>query len=83
MNEHHCYVHIFEHEILVMAECSINLIHHILLNNTSVLVSRPMFTGWLIREAMEISLHHVCKMNRVPPWQILETPHVLPEEEIL
>jgi hypothetical protein len=70
----------YEHEKLAMAECSIGLIHHILLNNTSILVSRP--TGWLVREAMEISLY-LCNTNRVPPQQILEAPHVLSGEEVL
>jgi hypothetical protein len=72
----------YEYEKLAMAECSIDLIHYVLFNNTSILVTRPTLTDWLMREAMEIR-PHLCNMNRVPPQQILETPHVLPEEEIL
>jgi hypothetical protein len=71
----------YECEKLAMAECSIDLIHNILLNNI-ILVSRPMFTDWLIREAVEISLH-ICNMNRVPSRQVLKTPHLLPEEKKL
>jgi hypothetical protein len=71
----------YESEKWAKAECSTDF-HHILLNNTTILVSRSTFTDWLIREAVEISLH-LCNMNRVCPQQILETPHTLPEEEVL
>jgi hypothetical protein len=70
----------YEHEKLAMAECSIDLDHHMLLNNTRILVSIPTFRDWLVREAMEINLHFY-NMNRVPPQQILKTPHLLSEEE--
>jgi hypothetical protein len=53
-----------------------------LLNNTSILVSRSTFRDWLVKEAMDINLYFY-NMNRVPPQQILETPHLLPEEEVL
>jgi hypothetical protein len=58
--KNHWDVHMYECEKLAMAECSIDLIHNILLNNT-ILVSRPMFTDCLIREPVEISLH-VCNI---------------------
>jgi hypothetical protein len=67
---------------MAMAECSIDLIHCILLNNSSILASRPIFTDWLIREAVEFNLH-LCNMNRVSSQQILETLHLLPEEKKL
>jgi hypothetical protein len=61
-----------------MAECSI----HLMWNSKSILVSRPIFTHWLIREAVGSTLH-LCNMNRVPSQHILEAAQLLPEEKKL
>jgi len=55
--KYHWHVQLYPLDRSAMAEHTINLGHHILLNDTSILAKKPRCMECLIREAREIEVH--------------------------
>jgi hypothetical protein len=57
LNEHQRHIRLEHPDKSAVAEHSINLGHHIQLQNTTILSTKPRYKDRIIREAIEIELH--------------------------